>query len=117
MSNDNYTAAIDNIRNEMILEARSYADENRDVNNVEIEYTKLSTGLIYITFDGENINNTFDVVYEDGERVSKQLYKEVKEIAFEFVNEYRCELSDQESNEQHDDNIKSLNTQYQNDKL
>ena len=117
MENANYEALITDIRNYIILEARSFAEENKDVNSVEIEYTKFFATPIYITFDGENINNTFDVTYEDGERVSKQLYKDVKEMAFDFVNEYRDELADQESLEEYNDNMKSLNSQYENDKL
>jgi len=108
---------IEDIREEMLLEAVDYAVKRAEINDVYFEYNKFFGNTIVVSFDGENIDNTFNVTFDDGVSVSYKLYNDVKEIAFEFVNEYNNELSDQESNEQYEDNMKSLNSQYLSDKI
>jgi len=102
---------IEDIREEMLLEAVDYAVKRAEINDVYFEYNKFFGNTIVVSFDGENIDNTFDVTFEDGVSVSKKLYDNIKEIAFEFVNEYNNELSYQESNDHHEENMKSLNYQ------
>ena len=108
---------IEDIREEMLLEAVDYAVKRAEINDVYFEYNKFFGNTIVVSFDGENINNTFNVTFEDGVSVSKKLYDNIKEIAFEFVNEYNNELSYQESNDHHEENMKSLNYQYLSDKI
>tara|TARA_R110002049_G_scaffold92814_1_gene230007 strand:+ start:219 stop:578 length:360 start_codon:yes stop_codon:yes gene_type:complete len=116
-ANDNYKEAVNNISDMMLEEAQSYADNNADANDVYLEYNKFFGNTVVISFDVDNINRTFDIVYEDGEDVSSRLFTDIKSWAFEFANIYKDEIADQESNEDYKEDMKSANAQYYSDKI